>query len=71
MTKLEDCIIRIVTNLRFKQLATHVETFSITNKIDFADYISTAKRVETKKKRMQKIMPMILQGIGLNDKYKK
>lgn len=52
-------------------LATHFETFSLTNKRDFADYIRSAKRIATKEKRMQKIIPMILQGIGLNDKYKK
>jgi len=52
-------------------LATHFEAFSLTNKRDFADYISTAKRAATKEKRMAKIIPMILQGIGLNDKYKK
>jgi len=52
-------------------LSTHFETFSLTNRRDFADYISNAKRTETKAKRMEKIIPMILQGVGLNDKYKK
>ena len=52
-------------------LANHFESMSLTNKRDFAEYILTAKRTVTKKKRIDKIIPMILQNIGLNDKYKK
>ena len=37
---------------------------------EYADYIDTAKRVETKQARLEKIIPMIFKGIGLNDKYK-
>ncbi|SDB45135.1 Uncharacterized conserved protein YdeI, YjbR/CyaY-like superfamily, DUF1801 family [Flavobacteriaceae bacterium MAR_2010_188] len=37
---------------------------------EYAEYISRAKREETRQSRMLKIVPMILQGIGLNDKYK-
>ncbi|MGM5470067.1 YdeI/OmpD-associated family protein [Flavobacteriaceae bacterium LMO-SS05] len=37
---------------------------------EYADYIATAKRAETKQSRLEKIAPMISQGIGLNDKYK-
>lgn len=37
---------------------------------EYASYIDEAKRDETKKSRMEKITPMILQGVGLNDKYK-
>ncbi len=37
---------------------------------EYADYITEAKRLETKLKRIEKITPMILNGIGLNDKYK-
>ncbi len=54
-----------------KILATHFEAFTLTDKREFAAYISTAKRTATKEKRMEKIIPMILKGIGLNDKYKK
>lgn len=39
-------------------------------KKDYAEYITEAKRVETRLARIQKITPMILQGLGLNDKYK-
>ncbi len=37
---------------------------------EYCDYISSAKREATKQTRLEKITPMILQGIGLNDKYK-
>lgn len=37
---------------------------------EYTDYIDTAKRVETKQARLEKIIPMIFKGIGLNDKYK-
>lgn len=38
---------------------------------EFATYIDEARRAETRKSRMQKIIPLIRSGIGLNDKYKK
>jgi uncharacterized protein YdeI (YjbR/CyaY-like superfamily) len=37
---------------------------------EFIEYIETAKREETKLSRIEKIKPMILSNIGLNDKYK-
>jgi len=37
---------------------------------EYADYISDAKRDATKTSRLEKIKPMILQNIGLHDKYK-
>lgn len=37
---------------------------------EYADYISSAKRAETKQSRIEKILPMIVEGIGLNDKYR-
>lgn len=38
-------------------------------KRDYAEYISEAKRAATKEQRLEKIIPMILAGKGLNDKY--
>lgn len=38
---------------------------------DFAEHIASAKRDETRQKRLAKIIPMIRAGIGLNDKYLK
>ena len=37
---------------------------------DYANHISEAKRAATKEKRLEKIIPMILSGLGLYDKYK-
>ena len=37
---------------------------------DYSEYIASAKRDDTKQNRLKKIMPMIRQGIGLNDKYR-
>ena len=37
---------------------------------EFHEYISTAKQEKTKLKRLEKIIPMIQDGIGLNDKYR-
>ena len=37
---------------------------------DYAEYISSAKQEKTKLSRLEKIIPMINQGIGLNDKYR-
>jgi uncharacterized protein YdeI (YjbR/CyaY-like superfamily) len=37
---------------------------------EYLEYIDSAKREETKNTRMEKIKPMILSAIGLNDKYK-
>ena len=36
----------------------------------YAEYIETAKREETKLSRIEKITPMIVKGVGLNDKYR-
>jgi uncharacterized protein YdeI (YjbR/CyaY-like superfamily) len=40
-------------------------------KREFAGYVAEAKRTETRKSRVLKIIPMILEKRGLNDKYKK
>lgn len=37
---------------------------------EFIEYITSAKREETQLSRLQKIIPMIISGSGLNDKYK-
>ncbi|TYP98843.1 uncharacterized protein YdeI (YjbR/CyaY-like superfamily) [Tenacibaculum adriaticum] len=52
------------------QLKSKFDEFSLSKKREFTDYISEAKRVVTKQSRLEKIIPMILKGIGLNDKYK-
>lgn len=37
---------------------------------EYLEHIDSAKQDKTKISRLEKIRPMILQGIGLNDKYK-
>lgn len=37
---------------------------------EYSDYISQAKREETRLSRLEKIAPLVLAGKGLNDKYK-
>ncbi|EDP96016.1 DUF1801 domain-containing protein [Kordia algicida OT-1] len=37
---------------------------------EYAEHIATAKRIATKESRLQKIIPMILNGVGLSDKYR-
>ena len=38
---------------------------------EYKEYIGTAKREDTRARRLAKIVPMILAGTGLNDAYKK
>lgn len=51
-------------------LKSAFEQLTLSKKRDFAEYIETAKQMTTKERRLQKIIPMIRAGIGLNDKYK-
>ena len=37
---------------------------------EYSEYIEMAKREATKLSRIEKIKPMIIKGVGLNDKYK-
>ena len=37
---------------------------------EYTDHIASAKREETKKKRIEKILPMLAAGKGLHDKYR-
>lgn len=52
------------------EFAKQFETFSLSKKREYTDYISDAKREATQQKRLEKIIPMILSGVGLHDKYK-
>ena len=51
--------------------AKQFSTFPPGKKREYAEYIATAKREKTLSDRLKKILPMIDQGKGLNDKYKK
>lgn len=46
------------------------DSMSLSCKREYAEYIAEAKRSETKQKRLEKIIPMIREKVGLNDKYK-
>jgi uncharacterized protein YdeI (YjbR/CyaY-like superfamily) len=37
---------------------------------EYTEYVFAAKRAETKQRRIEKILPMIAAGVGLNDKYR-
>ncbi len=45
-------------------------SLSLPKQRDYCNYISEAKRETTKISRLEKIVPMILKRIGLNDKYR-
>ena len=52
------------------QLSEAFEALSLSCKREYAEHIAEAKREETKLKRLDKIIPMIMDKVGLNDKYK-
>ena len=54
-------------NTKFKK---QFDALSNSKQREYANYISEAKREQTKKKRLEKIKPMIINGVGLHDKYK-
>jgi len=51
-------------------LQSSFNAFRAAQQCDFADYITSAKQDSTKQRRLEKIVPLIQSGIGLNDKYK-
>ncbi|MFV5688277.1 YdeI/OmpD-associated family protein [Flavobacterium sp. ZT3R25] len=66
----------IVSELLQKELDADVNLaeaflkFSPYKQKEFLEYIETAKREETKRSRIEKIKPLILENISLNDKYR-
>lgn len=53
------------------QLKESFESYAPSHRREYAEYIAEAKREATKLARLEKIIPMILDGAGLWDKYKK
>ncbi|MFH6997247.1 YdeI family protein [Flavobacterium sp. FlaQc-57] len=51
-------------------LAEAFQKFSPYKQYEFLEYIETAKQEKTKLLRIEKVIPMILGNIGLNDKYR-
>lgn len=52
------------------ELSEAFDSLSPGKQKEYSEYITEAKRTETRLKRLEKITPMILNGAGLNDKYK-
>ncbi|WP_046744684.1 YdeI/OmpD-associated family protein [Kordia zhangzhouensis] len=48
---------------KFKELPNYKQK-------EYIEYIATAKRVATKHNRLEKIIPMIMEGKGLSDQYR-
>lgn len=46
------------------------DSLTLSKRREFAEYINQAKRTETRERRVEKILPMIRVGTGLNDRYK-
>lgn len=62
---------RLKTELKASpELAEAFDKFSPYKQKEFAELIETAKREETILARLEKIKPLILEGRGLNDKYR-
>ena len=53
-----------------EQLKHSFNLFTDSKKREFVNHIAEAKRATTKQKRIEKIIPMILQGLSLYNKYK-
>lgn len=53
-----------------RKAAGAFEELTTGKKREYTEYIASAKRDETKQKRLEKILPMIESGAGLNDKYR-
>ncbi|ESU22651.1 hypothetical protein FEDK69T_19090 [Flavobacterium enshiense DK69] len=69
----KEAIVSELLEAEFKQdpeLVKAFEAFSPYKQREFLEYIETAKQEKTKLTRIEKIKPMILEGIGLNDKYR-
>ena len=51
------------------QTLENLENLSIAKQNEYIKYITSAKREETKMKRLKKIIPLIDRGVGINDLY--
>lgn len=54
-----------------KNLQAKFNAFSPYKQHEFIDYINEAKQEKTKLSRLEKCLPLIAEGIGLMDKYRK
>ncbi|MEX0314107.1 MAG: YdeI family protein [Allomuricauda sp.] len=51
-------------------IKTAFAAFSSYKQKEFCEYIAEAKQEKTKMRRLEKILPMIQKGVGLNDAYR-
>lgn len=51
-------------------LSEAFDSLSLSCKREYAEYVGDAKREETRKTRLEKVVPMIKEKKGLNDKYR-
>ena len=56
--------------IKNKELSSAFDAFSPYKKKEFCEYISEAKQEKTKLRRLEKIIPLIKEGVGLNDAYR-
>ena len=54
-----------------KELEVAFNNFTRGKQREFAEHISSAKQEKTRLSRLEKIIPLIEQGIGLHDKYRR
>ena len=52
------------------ELQKHFKTLTPSKQREYAEFISEAKRETTKQRRLEKIIPLVIHGLGLHDKYK-
>lgn len=53
-----------------RKASTAFRSLSKGRRREYADYIASAKRADTVQRRLEKILPMIAAGVGLNDRYR-
>jgi uncharacterized protein YdeI (YjbR/CyaY-like superfamily) len=51
-------------------LQKNFEQLALSRQNEYIAYVDSAKKKETREKRMEMIVPLILRGLGLNDKYR-
>ncbi len=56
---------------RNSDLKTSFDSLTLSKRREYAEYISMAKREETRHSRFEKCIPMIMDSVGLSDKYRK
>jgi uncharacterized protein YdeI (YjbR/CyaY-like superfamily) len=54
-----------------KAFRTCFEALTPSKQKEYIEHVTSAKKVETQQARIDKIKPLVLEGKGLNDKYKK